>query len=128
MPLPARSLAVVGVDFPNPKGPTRRFEVELRRPGEPVELRPEPRNRHDPQAIAVFSCRGVQIGYLPAERAPLIGGIIAKGVEVGAIFQERTNWGAAIRVAFDGEQPRLPARREPDDSASDWWPDEEWSD
>lgn len=128
MPLSARSLAVVGVDFPNPKGPTRRFEVELCRPGEPIELRPEPRNKHDPQAIAVFSCRGVQIGYLPAERAPLIGGIIAKGVEVRAIFQERTNWGAAIRVAFDGEQPRLPLRREPDDSASDWLPDEEWSD
>lgn len=110
MPLPARSLAVVGVDFPNSKGPARRFEVELCRPGEPVELRPEPRNKHDENAIAVFSCRGIQIGYLPAERAPLIGGIIAKDREVRAIFQERTSWGAVIRIAFDGEEPRLPRR------------------
>lgn len=125
MPLPSRSIAVVGVDFPNPRGPSRRFEVELCRPGEPIELRLEPRNKFDEHAVAVFSCRGIQIGYLPAERAPLIGGLIRKGHDVRAIFQERTIWGAAIRVAFDGKTPVLPVRQAADDSDGDWWPDEE---
>lgn len=42
----------------------RRFEILLCAPGEPVELLPEPRHPADPNAIAVFSSRAVQIGDL----------------------------------------------------------------
>jgi hypothetical protein len=46
------SLAVVGIDFPNPdkSRSNRRFEIALCRPGDPVELRPEPKNPADPRS------------------------------------------------------------------------------
>lgn len=135
MPLPAQSLAVVGARFDNKKGPTRRFEIELCRPGEPIELRPEPKNLADERAVAVYSMRGIQIGYIKAERAAWIGGMIRQGREMAVIFQESTSWGAVVRVAFDGEVPTLSAKREgdeygagADDSDVDFWPDEEWPD
>jgi hypothetical protein len=72
----ALSLAIVGIDYPNKRGPARRFELEICQPGEPIELRSEPNNPHDEHAIAVFSCRGIQLGYLAscgdrATRRPL---------------------------------------------------------
>ncbi|HEX7858430.1 MAG TPA: HIRAN domain-containing protein [Sphingobium sp.] len=119
------SLAIVGADFPNKRGPTRRFEIALCNPGEPVELVPEPRNPVDPNAIAVFSCRGIQIGYITAERAPLIGSWLERHRISGAIFQEKTQWGAIMRIGLDGETPLLPERTaaEVADDDSDFWPD-----
>lgn len=125
-----RTLAVVGVDYPNKRGPSRRFELQLCRPGEVVDLRPEPNNPADPYAVAVYSARGVQIGYLRAERAPWIGKLIRDSRQPVAIFQQMIRHGAAIRVAFDGDTPTLPDL--PDDPPSDsdndpdFWPDPEW--
>lgn len=39
-------------------------------PGDPIELCREPKNKHDKHAVAVFTDRGTQLGYLTAERAP----------------------------------------------------------
>lgn len=130
MPLPARSLAVVGADYPNKRGrgPSRRFEIELCRPGEPVDLVPEPRNPADERAVAVLSARGVQIGYLTAERCGWIGAMIRDGRELRAVFQRKTAWGAVIRVAFDGEDPDLPLEPPAPDPDPDFYPDEEWPD
>lgn len=106
-PLPAISLAVVGVAFANPDKAksNRRFEIALCVPGDPIELRPEPKNMADPRAVAVYSSRGVQIGYLTAERCGRIGAIIREGREYRAVFQSAAKHGAWIRVAFDGEVP-----------------------
>lgn len=104
-----RSLPIVGIDYPNKRGPDRRFELAICRAGELVELRPEPDNRYDEHAIAVYSCRGVQLGYLPSERAVLIGTYWRQGQTTIAIFQAleaKVGW---VRVAFNGEQPVLPA-------------------
>lgn len=106
------TLAVVGADHPNKRGPTRRFEIAMCIPGEPAELRPEPNNPADPQAVAVYSARGIQIGYLTAERAPWIGSLIRNGREMATIFQTSTTYGALVRLAFDGELPELPPSRE----------------
>lgn len=125
MPLPQISLAVVGADHPNKRGPSRRFELEMCEPGEPVALLPEPKNPADPRAIAVYSCRGIQIGYLSAERAPRIGQIIRQGIAVSAVFQEHARFGAYIRAAFD-EHPVLPARRGTPEPELDRYPDGEW--
>lgn len=38
-------------------------------PGEPLELRREPGNEHDPNAIAVHASRGPQLGWVPREIA-----------------------------------------------------------
>jgi hypothetical protein len=99
-------------------------------PGEPVELRPEPDNPADEYAVAVYSARGIQIGYLTAERAPWIGGMLKAGREIAAIFQEETPYGAAIRAAFDGESPTLPPRPEVSEAADNdgFWPDPEYPD
>lgn len=101
-PMPM-SLAVVGAAHLNADKSNRQFEILLCAPGEPIELRPEPKNEHDPHAIAVFSCRGVQIGYLSAERAPRIGAMMREH-EVQAVFQRKAEFGAWIRVGF-GEAP-----------------------
>jgi len=115
------SLAVVGINYANEdRGKTsRRFEVELCAPGEPVDLMPEPRNKHDRHAVAVFSVRGIQIGYLPAERAPWIGGKLNAGEECEAVFQEIFGNIAVIRARFGGGAPTLPPPRPPRPPAPD---------
>lgn len=124
------SLAVVGADYPNKKGPGRRFAIELCEPGEPVELRPEPKNPADPRAIAVYSSRGVQLGYLTAERCVMIGKAMRDGHDVRAIFQKKERYGAVIRVAFDAD-PVLPPNGKGDPwppPEAEFWPGEEWPD
>ena len=129
------SLAVVGAQYENKSGPTRMFEISMCEPGEMVELRPEPKNKHDPQAIAVYSARSIQIGYIRAERCQLIHTAMRR-LGVSAIFQHADRWGCTIRAHLDGTAPVLP---DLDDSrAADpvsfgreddcWWPDEEWPD
>ena len=127
MTLKQRSLAVVGADYPNKKGPSRRFEIAVCSPGEEVDLVLEPDNPADHLAVAVFSCRGVKIGYLSAERCGWIGSMIRQGRAVTAIFQEATTYGAAIRLAFDGGYPVLPVSERIIDNDG-WWPDPEFTD
>lgn len=119
------SLHVVGADHPNRGGGNRRFEILLCVPGEAVALVPEPRNPVDPNAVMVLSARGVQIGYLTADRAAWIAAMLRQGRAVAALFQQATPMGAAIRVAFDGAVPTLPvvvaAEADPE---PDFWPDE----
>ncbi|MBB4837310.1 hypothetical protein HNP52_000361 [Sphingomonas kyeonggiensis] len=118
------SLAVVGIGYANADGSNRRFECQLCVPGEPVELRPEPKNKHDEYAVAVFSSRGVQLGYLTAERAPWIGGKLRSGEPAEAVFQELMPTAAAIRVRFGGGAPTLPQRASAGDPEPDFYPDE----
>lgn len=103
---PTISLAVVGAAFPSADGSNRQFEILLCKPGEPVEPVPEPKNKFDEHAVAVYSCRAVQIGYVSAERASRIGALLAEH-EVHAVFQRRSDFGAWIRVSFDGAPPML---------------------
>lgn len=124
---PQITLPIVGVDFPNKRGPTRRFALELQRPGDPLELRPEPNNPADPNAIAVYSMQGVQIGYLPAERAPYVGLRLSRG-HASAVFQGATVRGAFVRIAFDGEQPTLPPPSDEKSAFEDWYPDDVYPD
>lgn len=127
------SLAVVGAQYPNKKGPTRRFGISLCRPGDPIDLVPEPKNEADPNAIAVYA-GDIQIGYLTAERAPFIGTAMSREI-VTAIFQREQQYGAVIRVGI-GCVPTLPDASDsrampwppPGSEDADWWPDDEWPD
>lgn len=128
--MPAQiTLPIVGSEYPNKgrKAPTRRFAIELCAPGDEIELRQEPDNPADENAIAVYAMDGIQMGYLPAERAPYVGMMISRG-DVSAIFQGQADGRAFARIAFDGESPSLPPAREVAEQASDWWPDDEWPD
>jgi hypothetical protein len=124
------SLAVVGLEFPNTDETksNRLFEARLCKPGDLVRLVPEPKNPVDPRAVAVFSERGVQLGYLTAERCGWIGGKIASGEPVAAIFQDLQSKVAVIRARFGGEEPTLPALavEQPSDRSAneeDFYPD-----
>lgn len=104
------------------------------KPGEEIKLQLEPKNPADPNAVAVYSARDIQIGYISAERAPLVGGAMRRGV-VDAIFQSAEPWGAVIRAHLDGTRATLPvttgkAKAEPQNlnEEQNWWPDEEWPD
>lgn len=101
--------------------------LELCEPGDPVELRQEPDNEFDENAIAVMSADDIQMGYLPAERAPYVGLMMSRGV-VTAIFQGLTPRGGFVRIAFDGEAPILPPPPESQAPPEDWWPDEVYPD
>jgi hypothetical protein len=102
------TLAVFGIDFPNENGTNRRSEAMMTPPGAPIDLVPEPKNKHDPNAIAVFSAQGAQLGYLSAERAPFVGLRIGRGEDVVAIFQGIDGGSAFVRVRFGGGTPTLP--------------------
>ncbi|MEG8024102.1 HIRAN domain-containing protein [Sphingomonas aurantiaca] len=65
--------SIVGIDFPNEDASksNRRMECMMCAPGDLVELRLEPTNPFDSNAVAIFSDRGTQLGYVSAEaRAP----------------------------------------------------------
>ena len=104
------TLTVVGIDFPNEdkSKSNRRMELLLCPPGEPVDLVLEPKNPHDANAISVWSARGVQVGYVNAERAPWIGSRLRAGEVYEAVFQGLDGWAGYIRIRFGGDSPTLP--------------------
>jgi hypothetical protein len=112
------SLAVVGLDFPNPDKGNRRFEMAMCSHGEPVSLVREPKNKADENAIAVLSARGVQLGYLNSERAALIALWLDAGEQHEAAFLEPGRSAAIIRARFGGGEMLLPP--EQDDVIRDW--------
>lgn len=130
MPWSQLSVAIVGANYPNADGGNRRSEIAFCDPGEPVELRPEPKNPHDEHAIAAFSARGFQIGYVASERAVLLGGLLRDGHVLTAIFQDVAPFGAIARVGVDCP-PVLPSpaetQGEEDDEVErddiEFWPD-----
>jgi len=134
MARPDMTLFVVGGIHSNSDGGNRLFEIAMCVAGEPVQLVLEPTNRHDPSAVAVFSARGIQIGYLSAERCGWVGSKIRLGEEVRALFQASERGGALIRISFSGADPILPASVSArlDTRSPDWddgfYPDEIWPD
>lgn len=130
------TLAIMGIDHLNQdKARTnRRSELMLLSPGAEMELRLEPKNRADRNAVMVFSPSGLQVGYLTAERAPWIGAKIRNGEVVTAIFQGIEGAAGYLRVAIGGGRPTLPAAAPPAASADPrgdetaelgFWPDPE---
>lgn len=124
MALAQISLAIVGAAYPNKRGPTRRFDLALCNLGEPLELRPEPTNPADEHAIAVFSERDVQLGYVKSERAPMLLKRLREGVDVRCVFQGSASFGGWMRCSFDGSVPVLPEVVAVEEGEPDWWPDE----
>jgi hypothetical protein len=101
--------SIVGIDFPNEdKSKSKRLmECMICAPGELVELRLEPKNPFDENAVAIWSERGVQLGYVSAEHASLIGKRMGRD-KVVAVFQAMHGTGAYIRIRFGGGLPTLP--------------------
>jgi hypothetical protein len=81
--LSARGLRVAGV-----AGAARHhgeaLAADAAAPGEPLELRRDPANEHDPNAIAVLA-GGEQVGWVPRELAEELAGEIDAGRPWAAI-------------------------------------------
>ncbi len=110
-------LRVVGVTYPNRDGSSRQDEIGRCVVGEAVELYRERTNRFDPSAVAVYSRRDVQLGYVGADRCGWIGSKVDRGYEVACIVDRITGGGAGwlglvlrIRIA-GGELPPLRSAR-----------------
>lgn len=126
------SVKIVGANHPNSDGGNRRSEIAFCDPGELLELRPEPKNPHDEHAIAVFSARQFQIGYVASERAVLLGTLLRDGHSLSAMFQDIATWGAVARIGIDctPSLPPKPASKDDHDVDIDapeadagFWPD-----
>ena len=83
----------------------RRDELQLAsfEPGCELKLVPEPDNPHDPDAVGVWDAAGEhQAGYLPRERARLIGRRLRRGNVSKAIsLWEWKQAGSGERVALE---------------------------
>lgn len=108
------SLNIVGERYDNADGSSRQAEIRRSEPGEDVELRREPTNRHDPSAVAVYSCRGVQVGYVGADRTAWIGSKIDKGMDVRAAVERVVGnlrgpspCRLVIKINLFGQQPDI---------------------
>lgn len=114
------SLPAVGERFDNEDGTSRQEELRRCLPGEMVHLEREPDNPHDHMAVAIFSDRGIKVGYLARERAQWIGSKMDRGYDVRAIVErvrgarlEGALLGLVIRISMDPEQadePELESR------------------
>lgn len=107
-------LAARGERYPNADGSSRQDELARCRPGEALQLLREPTNEHDPSAVAIFSCRGVQLGYLSADHAGWIGSKIDRGYDVRAVVErvkgahlEGATLGLVLLLNMEGDDPTL---------------------
>jgi HIRAN domain-containing protein len=77
--LAERGLRVAGVAGASAHHGEALADEERARPGDALELRRDPGNEHDPNAIAVFAVGGDQVGWVPREIAAEIAPAIDAG-------------------------------------------------
>jgi HIRAN domain len=82
--LAARGLRVVGVAGAG-RHHTDALESDSAAPGNPLELRRDPDNEHDANAIAVHAGDGQQVGWVPRELAAELAPALDAGEEWSAI-------------------------------------------
>jgi len=112
-----RTFNIVGESRRNADGSNRQTEIRRCRAGDAVSLCCEPDNPYDRNAVAVFSKRGIQIGYLSSEHAEWMTDKVARGLATAII--ERINGGVAgkpslgvcLRVNYKGEAVEPPKPR-----------------
>jgi HIRAN domain len=80
--LAARGLHVAGVA--GARFQAAALETDAAAPGQPLELRRDPANEHDPNAIAVLA-GGEQVGWVPRELAAEIAPQLDRGTPWSAV-------------------------------------------
>lgn len=108
---------VAGVSMQNRDGTERQRLIEANvAAGMSIELRPEPSNLYDSDAVAVL-CRGYQIGYIPATFSPRVSEYLTRGYEYEARVldvlggtDEKPTLGVIFEAAFwrGGKRPADP--------------------
>ena len=117
LPTRKRVFDLAGEGQRNADGSDRQEELLQCEPGEPVELRREPNNPYDSNAILVVSSRGVGIGYLKRDDAAEIASVIGGGRQHEAKLHclrggvpGYDRYGAQISIAWDNRpaHPHVP--------------------
>ena len=104
---------VVGVTRHNHDGSDRQVIAAECRQGEELELRREPDNPQDKNAVAVFRANGDQVGYLSASVAEQLAPLLDADAPITAEVSEVTGgtsdhpYGVNIRI-HDNEVARAP--------------------
>jgi HIRAN domain len=80
-------LKVVGVTFFNKDGSSRQEIISKISLSSFVELKREPNNEYDPNAIAVF-VDGFQVGFLSGEDAQNIAIMMDSGIQFNAVVEQ----------------------------------------
>lgn len=94
------TVALVGVSQPNPDGSDRHEIIKRCSRGEPLELRREPENPSNPNAVAVYRTTGQQIGYLSRKNAAWVAEIMDRGAEVAAEVQDLQRSGSLFNRQY----------------------------
>lgn len=109
------SLPACGEWYENEDGTSRQAELARCQPGDVVDLVREPENPHDRMAVAIFTRRGIRVGYLRRDRAVWIGSKLDRGYDVRAIVERvkgthlpDATLGLVVRVNMEGDDPELP--------------------
>ena len=75
---------IAGITYKNKDGSDRRDVIAKCKEGDSLQLRREPDNEYDPNAVAVFTLHGKQMGYLYREEAAEIARELDSGRPVDA--------------------------------------------
>jgi hypothetical protein len=109
------SLPATGEVHSNGDGTCRQCELARCRPGDRLRLMREPRNPHDPNAIAIVTERDIRVGYLSARYALVWAGKLDRGAEPNVIVERvrgadlpGSMLGLVMRLNTEGEKPELP--------------------
>lgn len=107
---------IAGISFANDDGRSRQGVAARRERFDVLHLVREPRNRHDPEAIAVYTEAGVQLGYIPEHVAEELADDMDRGQRVfcyvmavtgGDLMEGKLTLGVnvLIVVALDPDTP-----------------------
>lgn len=101
------STGLAGYNFPNPDGTVRKAVIQDSKDAslfDCFELRRELDNPYDKNAVGIFrsACKeypeGVQIGYVPAHRAPIVASAMDAGIPVTVMIQDWGKKWSEIRI------------------------------
>jgi hypothetical protein len=81
---------VAGVSYKNPDGSRRQDVADGCKTGELLEMRPEPDNPHDPNAIGIYDVTGSQLGFFGAHLCEEVHDNLQRGYNYQALVSEVT--------------------------------------
>jgi len=100
--------SIVGEAQTNRDGSDRQKIIAHCKAGQAVRLRREPKNPHDPNAVAVVTTKGGQIGYLSRADAASVVSLFDDGVKTSASIwkivggtKDKPSRGVLIDVEWD---------------------------
>lgn len=91
---------VAGMTFRNPDGSSRQIIASTLAPYDELELRPEPNNAFDSNAIALFTPEGEQVGYIEARLAGELTRRSLKGKQARCFVRAVRERGDTMGVSF----------------------------